>query len=1573
MPQKTEKILPKFLNTDVGLDSLNPDESPFLKGVETTSFNGNPDTGIGTGNPTGEGQNQLLLSPVRSNVKINEAILPAGINKNIGSFESIVTRELYYFNENSNGEIGIYVLSGDTGQWNKIVEDLNLQFTLDQDGFIADHRVTLRPILNKQGQVIEKILLLTDGKSWQKWILVNTGIATNGFDVSLFPYFALLPPHFDRRELLEWAVRPCMYNPTIVPLPNTPADTGKVNNLVDSSFEVAVAYNYTDGRPCTLSPYSEPIIINTTDFLNSPDRLPKNVEVTIYAGGAWVESIDVYVRQCSKQKAGIPSTITWGTWKYYDRIYGFANDPRVLETPFWLRQNKWVNNSYDATFNTIKYIFDNSKLGLLPLIDTSMLQNDLPQLSVAHSTLGDTESLANNRYGYDNLSSTQTGKLDVVVKEKAAVLCDKPIRKLTMYAYIGRAGQGRTFVSQVGYINGTDTMVRFGGLVPGVSGSNPQPDVDVFTNESIFYSLNFAGKKGLRLYLKGTPYFADCQWVIINSDNTITEIDREIDISSADVREYLQNVFKAGGYFAARFVLNVPADRYIATIGRHNVASTGDYRNTSTYIYGIANSRVKSATNVGGTNFISIKPNAIGSFSKEMEIDCTAGDVDVWGNGQDMFYIYCPYLEGTVKFRFFEGYFKESGTTLLPVELFPYGLTNFMDDGGQFTDKNGFYWAFTKNANSENTNIKFVAKVNCAYPTTFVIPTTQTGSGWMQNATAYLSDNNAGVIGDCNRVLLNGRITSLDGSVGYSNIAISIKDGSTVYTDTDGNFTLVVHNGQPVLRSSNVYINAGGNFRITVANCGQVPLSNFNESLSPCVNCQIRIYPIPLNMGVNAEGGSQYSLKENATYPVSLACADLAGRLQFPNPIKTLTVPSFLQRDNILATYFQAQLSGALQLEPDLKWAAFYVGRPTNIQHYFDWVADKLTYIDSNGNVVSDPATATFVAIYIDSLYNYNVANLFSVLASYQFTPQDRLRILDDGNGNLLDVATFGEPIDVQILGTNYNQAAQSAGIVPNVQNPIVNVNNTTLATSVTLFIRYDARLDRLIKDTGLWIEIYTPQQTTEKVPYKELKWYPVVNGEIAIFTGYNNGVPVYNYPITFDLNYWDTYLFNRTINIPDIGSKFFNHPFNSPNVTDNWGANLDSGGRENIANPNAKQLWYINDVIRSDTFTTGSSINGLGIFRDINRKDFSYYKWGAIIGMIAQRSIILFICENDFFTTNYQFHYAYPNTQGVMVVNIDNDLSTPFQKTGDHFGCNADDTGTILVYDKFVFWYDRKNAAWVICDYSSAKDVSDIVGQDGRKFGIKSYLLKKSEVIGNWNLTHSLKDRFDVIAGIDYAHKKIYITFRPRRNNSNADTSYISQRENIDVRYQETIVYDIEAGRWVGFSNFTPEGYGSLRGNQSGVEFFSFAAGLPYKHNNTPNNNYLNFYGVQTSPTITVSLNSMPETVKVLQDISLDILPNTLWVDMVYDNEENSFSYIPANMFKKKENNFYAAFLRDMVSYLSTDPAEAFRSSLVDGKRLFSRYFICRLTARLDKQNQYFQLSSIYYVFTNSVNSNKK
>ena len=1552
MAQETGKILPQFINTDKSYDKLKPDESPYIKGL-TWDISANPGDTIGTSNPSGEGQNLLVLTPVRSNEQLAGVSLPdTGWNKSMGTFESVLTKELYHFNYNSSGNHGIYVIDGNSGVSAPVVIDPKLGFTDNQEN-VATTRVMLRYVKDENGNISEKHLLWSDGQKWQGWVNVIAAIATSGFDSSLFPYWTLLPPHFDRRELLEWPVRPPMIKPVISIIQNTAADLGKINRVADKNFRFAYDFINTDGRISTLSPYSLPLQIKTEEYLNNIDNLPKRAKLKLYAGSPLTEKMRIYVQRADATNS-IDPTAVYGDWILYDTIEKFDINS---SGEYWKRTNPWSSFNYDPVFNTIEYEFDNSKTGtIISQTDAMRLQTAMPQLSQAATDIDDAVLLCNNRYGYNNLSKGQLGNMSAIVKEKTLQTCSAPMRTVYLYAYLAQCGSDFTYTSQVGYYMGTDKQVRFGGLRMGTS---PITKATIDVNESKFYQLDFSDKKALRVYLKGTPYYADGEWCIVKTDNSIEVIDSTYDFNNEDTLIAVQDIFKSGSYFMCRFKLNIPAGRYIATIGRHNVSSSGDYKNTSTYIYGIANSRAKGLAGAGLNGLVTVKPTAIRSYSKEMEIDCISGDLDVWGNSNDLFYIYSPYnkVRRNGKYRFIEGYFQQSPGTPLPVELFPYQMNHAAaDDWGKFTDKNGFYWAFTKVANAESVDIQFFAKVNCNINTAFTIPTSQTGSGWKKNNIAFLSNHGGGA--SSNWIVYNGRITDLSGNIGYSNIAVSLKDGATVYTRADGTFTMFVHNGQPTTRTSNVYVNAGGNFLITLANCTPLPLSVFDEALAPCMN--YRIYPVPLNLRVMIQNNTQTSLKAGK-YTVGCVVADLAGRMTFVNNITELDVTSFLQRNNINATYIQLLISAALRLNPDFKWFSPYVSKNVAIKRQTQWIGDKLIYLDNSGNIVTDPVAASFVKIIIKSLYDANVTNNFSLLSSYQFTKGDRLRVLDDGNGRLLSVASFGNPIDVQVLGTNYNQAAINAGIVPGTVN-------TNQSTDVGLIVRYDQRFDMLADKTGFWIEIFTPIQENEVVPmFETAGFYPIINGEVSEFAGYNNGQPVYNTLTSIDIDFWDTYFLQRS-----ISGKYFSHPFESENVTDNWGKNITSGGRINVENKEASQQWFGGDVIRSDSFLT---INGLATFRDENRKNYGVYPFGEIVAAHTKRNIVAFNCSSDWFVAEFNMPYTKVANGQLVITNLDENLSLPRQKGGPMFGLEKEDLETVVIDDDFFFWFDRKNTAFVKCNYLTSVDVSQETGNEGaietqqfgnERGGIQSYLNMKTYFINQWNNSHERKYRFDVVAGIDGERGNIYLTFRPRKNNSNNPKSYISNVRNLNLGSPETFVYSIQYKGWIPCQHFAPEAYARLRGKWANVEMFTFAGGVPFFHNNTENNSFLKFYGIQCEPVVMVSMNEK-DYVKIFGSMSFNCHGSTLFVDYVFDEQTNCFSYIPLSQWKEKEHITYAPFFRNMVTFPPTNPDELYRSMLFDGKRIFGDQAVCRLVQKYEELGTYFQLSDISYLFTNS------
>lgn len=1576
--QKREIIKPFFINTDVSFSELKPSESPYIRGLGF-DIDANPVSDIGANNPTGEGQNQLVQTTVRSNVEVPKTMLPSGFNKNCGSFDSPLTQECYYFNYNKNLKHGIYVIDGNTGQWSKVIEDASLLFTDNQENYIKDHRVLLRVVKDKSGNIVEKYLLIVEGSSWQKYINVNAAIQTNGFDSVQYPYWQLQPPHFDRRELVEWAVRPPMIRPEVTIINNTDSDKGKINRFVDNAVQVAISFQNTDGRTSTLSPYSLPILIKSEDYLNNPDDIPKNVSLKLYAGSPLTEKIYVYVRTSNTLPTDLTSISPYGDWYLYDVIKKFpdSNAGDVTGSAYWLRTNPFGSNSYDGVFNTIQYTLDLSKVQQITNQDSAnMIQTGMAQVSTAMTDLGDAALLCGNRYGYPNFSDGVINDIAVTVKEKENASCKIQSRTIRLYAVVCSPFDDNQWAAQVGYYNTDDKAMVFGGLSIG-TGTTCTVDLNVYQT----FNLNFSDKNAFRCYLKGTPYYADGKWYQVNADNSLVAVPELLDIRLNSTKEYIQNVYTAGGYFVCVFDITAPAGRYIAALGRHDVGSSGDYRNTSTYVYGIANSRMKSHISVSGapTQVTTVKPDAINNkngvlYSKEMEIDCTSADVDVWGNGADLFYVYCPYITGNHEWRFFEGYWKENipvtNGTSIPVEMFPYKMTKGGNDWGQFTDKNGFYWGYINSftPRSNTVDIEFVAKINCAYPTTCIIVTTQAGTGWRINPDNYLAQYNGNAVGDANRIIYTGKISSLDGSLNYSNVAVSIKDGATAYTKSDGTFELIIHNGFPSLRQSNVYVNAGGNFFITIAGCGQVPLGTFSESLAPCIGNSVRNYPILLNLSVQVSSDRQESLKDSGKYSVVCYGADLAGRLMYANVIAEIPVSSFLQRNDLNATYLQAVLDSGFDLSayPDMAWLFFGVSKNISIKRYVQWVGDEIQYIDNNGNVVSDPSSAVFCQIKINSLFNANVANNFSLLSSYQFVKNDRLRILDDGNGNLYDTATYGDPIDVQVLGTNYQQAAIQEGLLPPQANTVLTTQ--TASADVALIVRYDSRLDKVINKNGFWIEIYTPSQQTDIVPFYEDKVFAIINGRPAEFTGYSNGAPQYNYVNTINLDFWDTYFFDRNITIPKVGNKFFSHPFESQNVTDNWGANVTSGGRNNIKNDAAKQYWLGGEASKSDDFLSDGIVNGLATFRETNKKNFGVNPFGSIVAAKSLRNIILFVCENDWFTSDYNYHYAYMNENGALVANLNDGLSAAYQKVGDVFGLSKEDTGTFNFYGKEGFWYDRKNMGLVRCGLRNAADVS--IKSQSELGGMQSYMNAKTDFITSWNAAHAKESSFDVVSGIDFELGKLYITFRSRRNNTTDINSFINNRRNWQVNFQETLVYDIINHGWLRAEGFTPEGYGSIRGGANGNQMITFASGKPYYHNLSPDS-FNNYYGVQTSPVAICVFNSENDSVKIYESMMFSGNPSGWFCDMIFTDFKNSYTYLSENQFVPFKNNFYAAFLRNLNSYPSNQPSELFRSMLFDGYRMAARYMVVRMVGNYGSLGKYKELNSVSCLVTKE-DSNK-
>lgn len=1564
-----KKIRPISVNTDVDELLMKDEEARHIKNYRIDqNANGNLQTGTGSNAPSGA--NFGMRTKLQSNKKVYnkvQPLLPAGFNKKIGGKYIPVTNEYYYMNYNSNGNHGIYVIYGDTMEVDTVLLDPKLNFSHDPLFEIPEHCCELWVTYDSDDvstrKIKEKYLLWTDSNNWQGYLNVIASIKTNGFDASQYPYWTLKQPHFDRRELFEWAVRPIMPAPEITPLPITAEDKGKNNGLLLRSFQFAVEVFYTDGRPSTLSQWSETFHVDKTSCNLNSQNLTRCVDLKIYAGSPMTERIRILVRNCAND------------WYAVETINKFStcgpNDPAIIGDEYWKRINPWEDYSYDPEFNTITYRFCNNKeCKQVSQVDALRLQSDLPIKSTAATAVGNGMLLSNNLYDYDNLPCEEINKVKLDVEQITSnVECLLETRKITLYAWIGRGDYDYPgYYNQPGYKLGADTPVYFGGVSYFNNGT-----LKVDTDESNLFGLTFGDKKGPLMYLAGTPYYAIGKQMKVDKNMAKEEIG-VFDFNIQANKDLVKSMWGQGDSFVWQFEFLVPAGKYIARMAGHDCKETEDYAKTSTYIVGLSSIGLKSSEPI----IFSTQSEA-----KEMEVDCCNGDVDMWLHGNDVFLLYCPidYKEGTNhRWRFITGNVYEDSVDKVPVELVRY----VPDQGdpnktrtGFHTDHNGFYFAFAARGDAKKANVDFWSKFNCAIRNqasriakTSGLPNKD--RGYYPGTHIYVNTFNGAKFGKCNRVLVRGRVMDCDGTTGLEGVSVTITRGGTVTTVADGTFELVVHNSWEQVRQDRIYFNTGGVCLFSTCNCQCPVLENYTDAIVPCINCNERIYPVTLERRYRLAVKALKSLKGGGRYGIGMTGFDLAGRLGYVNNIDYKDVPTFLEKGRISQSFIRWTLSAPLSLPDHVKWVSFWRTPNLNYSSYLQWVGDKIEFLDVNGAVIENPVNAIRARVTIQSLNEFNKAQTFGNTTNYQFVQGDMLRIYDNGDGKMFDPLGVYGFLDYDILGTNWNAVNEDLGVV----ETTVTTGSTAVKTVVpkedgkSFIIPFDKKLIDLQKKCGFWIEIMRLKNCTTVQKYCEVaKMYPVINGQIVRFDGLDaNGAPMYTSLTTDLLNTWDTYFQKRFLRIKDCGGKLFNHPFESSAISDYWGDNCSSCGREHVENENANQRWHPLDSIKSDDFINDGGYNGLGTFRDINRKKFKGQHLGGIVASYANNNIVAMICTNDWFLTDFNLNTLRIGDNGVVVANLDNSLGEPRQKIGDNFGVALEDKGQVIFTDEFATWPDSKRAAIVLMNYRGAEDISMIEN--------KSYFTDKFNFINKFNsslLPADYKDNLiDKIMGYDHKYNEILVTFRPRRGLTDDVMSFINDERETFVDMQETFVYHVEMKKWVRFAGYAPESYGRIPKGKFGDELLTFANGEAYRHNSSDVNTFNTFFGVKTQSLMRIIYNEAPSKEKILQSLAVESNSHKHIVTSVKSNELNCFSYIPEAFWKKKENIWYAEFLRDMNSFPSTLPQDAFRKMLIDGKRLFGTFFDITIVGDLLKLDEYCELNNIIIRAIGSEQSDK-
>lgn len=1526
-----KSIKPIKVVTDRDETLLKEDEAVYIKNYRIGfGPNGNLTTGTGTGQ--GSGSNEGVSKPLPSTIEIPLLVLPAGFNLNVGSFGSDELNELYYLNYNSNGFHGVYRINLIDLAWEIVALAKELKFSPDPRYAIPDHVVSVHVVYhtdaNGNKYIKEKHLKFVDGLNWQYWINVIACTKSDTFNAVTYPYWKTKQPHFDRNEYFEWPVRPPMQCPKASFIDHRDEDTGKFNDNINKSIQFATQFVLTDGRESAISPYSAPLFNVKSVCNESGENQPRCIQLIVDGGSPLVEKVRILRRFCD------------GDWDLIDTVNKYTscdqNDPEVIGDEYWKRSKEFENNNYDPVFNTFKYQYCGDKERQLFSQDkANVFYNDIPLVSVAKTVAGDSELLMNNLYGYENLPCETMKNLGIeIVDKENGEQCAIPNRKITLYSMFAR----NAYYAQVAYNKGDDDKtVRIGGQthLPFTG------DVGLVEDEIDLFGLTLGEKIGPLMYLAGTPYYALGKMYFAYPDGTKKYIGT-LDYSKQENKDLVKELYLAGGFPVFQYEFTVPAAKYIARMGRHNVSESANFAQTSTWVMGIVDSTHKSASTYPLTN------GDLVDFAKEFEIDACNNDVDVWRNGKDIMYVFIPfdYKENlNHRWRFIEGYVTEDSTDHVGVELLRYG-TNHGSEAyqrdGYYTDHNGHYFLFAARGDSKQSVVQFYGQLNCN-PVAFLFQNKNLPDkerGYYPDENISVKDNNHGVFGDCNRILVKGKVTDCDGVRGLSGVAVTISRGGTTYTKSDGTFTLFVHNYFEGKRLDRIYYNASGECIFRGCACDCIDIDYYDDRVVPCVNCQPRIYPITFSKKYKLTNKISTSLKGGGRYAGGATVLDLAGRGTYIQRIGYKDVKTFIERGKIVSTQAEWRLLGPLKLKKEFKWITFSMTRNLNFKSFLQWVGDKIEFLNHDGLVVSNPALAVKVRITLQSLNDFNTLNTFATTTKYQFVEGDMLRIYDDGDGHMFDI-TNGF-LDYLILGTNWNEATTAS-------TGSSGGTGGVTTDGKSFIIPYDSKLDILKEKCGFWIELIRPKKETEIEQYCEAcPTFPVINGEIAVFEGLgDDGVtPVYSYPTRGVINFWDTYYHARSFKITDCGGKNFTHPFESSAISDYWGDGCTSCGRKNIVNEDADQKWYPNDTIRSNEFLNNGTVNGLGTFLTDNRKSMKGQEYGAIIAAHSERNLVAIICENDWATCDFNMNIVKATQAGLYIQSFTDQLGDPHQKVGSKYGCLQEYKRTIIFAEDLMSWFDIKSPGLIISDYSGAANVSD---KDNKSyFDLKtSFIAEFNAALGN----NFAKDHFDIVCGYFASGSEYFVTFRPRRNLSTNIMSFINDEREIRIPFQETFVFDKNLKAWSHFAGFTPEAYGRLNSR-----LVSFAKGRPYLHEGETFNT---FYGVKTQRVIHMAIGDQK---KALWFQSLAVQSNNMmhFMDLGFTNEVNSFTVIPPAYWKFKKGVWYAEILADMNSYPPSEPEQQFRKMLIDGKEIHGKFFSFRLIGDLQRLDEYGEVGNI-------------
>jgi hypothetical protein len=1607
---KPQKVIPSRVVLDLDQTRFKEDMASFKRNILFNSAK----NGSGV-----SGSNLLAETPFEGTAQLSELAHPEEANLTIGWFEAKEVNEGYAFVWNVLGQHFIKRINGSDGTEEIVYQGECLNFQLDPQYFINETRCTLE-VIQKRDKVTEqvvtkKFLVFTDNFNPQRFIAVDDSIATNSFNATDHPYFAVGGAACDPCHMISLGLDTPYQCIAVEKIKRTAQDKTKQNLLIHRGWQFRVKYIDVWGRVTEHGIISDRhfIVFGSNCILKS-SGLPRCFKLTFDIGCPTIDKIQIEYRNCVDNTRNLSNDSDWVLYDTLEKYENCDDDiqwwERDIRNPYQDKYDEFVTQyvidhpdatqeeideaAAIATYGLTKYVEDDNTFEYtfcgdkgcqpLPIKETIRLSNPIPRTSASVFPINKGIALANNMHGFEPINCDVLEGIDYTVESTEEGDCNmNDLRKIEVYAVIfnpARYELGRIF--QMGPVHFFSFVTH-----QTVNTSVNFTNLNLRGNAQMFVP----GYKNFICYLAGTKYYAIGKQVFIVAG---VEYDDELDIPTGTL--------PADIIYLQKFTFDVSPGKYVARLASHRTTIKDEYQKTSTFVAG--------HTDIGSIGQLT------SYTSREIIVDVCEND---YSDREDLLCIFdytdqnalhvtsgLPYMRGI------SGYLMESAESDIPIELAPFVCMYAGDQIGHrytsliwypiFTDHNGFFHYGSGIARTHPTNVGPGTTCNTTYNALVNRPGLAIVGGGFFGFSVGCGENIAVSAfqqidtkllytetlfnytfeyyesyyypfkDDANfpankKRTIKGRLQDCDDeNIGIPGQPVVMLNGPVVYTNNDGEFTMIAHDRyDPYPDDDTLVLTQRGECYFRPC---EDPCDCFGEFTVPYLDCSgSRLHEMATIEGtlIGANiGGPQ----TGGRYGIGIAGWDEFGRCGFINMLDKhyLDIPSLVKQQSFSFSNINFTIDPNTVFPSWVKRISFFITKNLNHDDFMMWVADKVELVDEGGTV--NKTNPKYIRIYYESLNEYNKQNGFATNSAWEIFESE-----DEKDSNTR--TRLGDWIEF-----------------------IINGNGDWFQEHTKSLIRYDKEgkfftidyMDELKElEEGALYRLVRPRSCETEPLFYEMCSMIDINQTTHKATVTSGRLP-----------YTDSYMLQRSVPVPTVIEtespdtadesiyttinivKYYPYFFEHPSPSDFWGDHCTSRGRVNIKNPYEQERYMEVEIAPSKTLLSNGSFNGLSYFDNEDFKQLTEMDAGYITAVLPEINRLLVICKRDSFIVPYADNVIRLDeegraTGGTTSIGM---FGKPQKAPGESFGCNHYDVNTIRRRNGVVCFLDSSREAFVFHNYQKAQDVS--FGN-----GYKSWIANTvaSQRIQNSESEGAFKWFFH--CGIDPKGDHVYLTsfVLPQPNiaipldepeelvigeddepagppvEPLQNGTYINNQDSSVIGLTDTIVIDLLTGQLRTFASCTPEYYGALEGFFRGKNFFSFKEAVSWSHHNNPVGLAVNnFYGIQCPKVFSVIYNLSPEKEKRYLWTEVYCKEHKFIVTKVI-TESGQQSRILAGNWQKRDTFFAADFKCNVNTVFDpATPARIQANPLLDGETLYGRWAEVTYKSEAGDDAKYCEVSAV-------------